>query len=342
MPSADAVAALIRLKLSTLRGIGQPSASKGLDRRGFHMVFERILVPTDFSEHSDWAIAHALGLARAFGSRLELIHAYQTPGPYDVVLPADLTAAVRTAAESRLRAGLKHLQGEGVDAGMHLVEDSPPHAIATLATELDADCVVMGTRGLTGLKHVLLGSNAERTMRLAPCPVLTIGRPVPVRGPERPAKLLVPTDFSDTSLQGLEMARQLLAGREAAEITLLHVYEVPVAMRSYMDASREPGFGGLSTRLLEELEALAQPLRSDGVEVSVRLLEGHAAPTIVDLAIDEAADWIVMGSHGRTGLPHVALGSVAERVVRSAPCPTLTVKGAAPEQDGQGPKKLVS
>jgi nucleotide-binding universal stress UspA family protein len=261
-------------------------------------VFERILVPTDFSEHAEWAIAHAVGLARAFDSRLELIHSYQAPGPYDVVLPDDLTVAVRSA------------------------------------TELDADCVVMGTRGLTGLKHVLLGSNAERTMRLAPCPVLTVGRPVEERGPQRPQRLLVPTDFSDTSLQGLEMARRLLAGCEGGEITLLHVYEVPPAVRSYMDASREPWFGGLSTHLLEELEAVAEPVRSEGLEVTVRLLEGHAASTIVDLATDDAADWIVMGSRGRSGLPHVALGSVAERVVRSAPCPTLTVKGAAPEEDG--------
>jgi nucleotide-binding universal stress UspA family protein len=298
------------------------------------MVFERILVPTDFSEHAEWAIAHAVGLARAFDSRLELIHSYQAPGPYDVVLPDDLTAAVRSAAENKLRARLERLREEGVDAGMHLVDDSPPHAIATLATELKADCVVMGTRGLTGLKHVLLGSNAERTMRLAPCPVLTVGRPVEERGPQRPEKLLVPTDFSDTSLQGLEMARRLLAGCEGGEITLLHVYEVPPAVRSYMDASREPWFGGLSTHLLEELEAVAEPVRSEGLEVTVRLLEGHAASTIVDLATDDAADWIVMGSHGRSGLPHVALGSVAERVVRSAPCPTLTVKGAAPEEDG--------
>ena len=136
-------------------------------------------------------------------------------------------------------------------------------------------------------------------------------------------------DFSSTSLHALAVTRQLLDGRANGRITLLHVYEVPVAMGSYMDKSTEPGFGGLSTRLLEELEVLAEPLRAGGLECSVRLLEGGATPVILDVASEEESDWIVMGSRGRTGLPHVVFGSVAERVVRSAPCPTLTVKDSA-------------
>jgi nucleotide-binding universal stress UspA family protein len=100
-------------------------------------------------------------------------------------------------------------------------------------------------------------------------------------------------------------------------------------MASYMDDTIEPGFGGLSTRLLKELEALAEPLRATGLECSVRLLEGRSAPVILDVASEEEVDWIVMGTRGRTGLPHAMLGSVADRVIRAAPCPTLSVKDPA-------------
>jgi nucleotide-binding universal stress UspA family protein len=289
-------------------------------------MIERVLVPTDFSEHADWAIAHAVELARAFGGRIELVHSYQVPGPYDTVLPDDLAKAVKQAASNRLQSRLESVSAQGVEVGLHLVDDSPAQAIAHLASDLAIDCIVMGTRGLTGLKHVLLGSNAERTLRLAPCSVLTVGGPVRGAGRGVPSRILVPTDFSSPSSCGLELARRLLAGRADAHITLLHVYEVPVVMASYMDGSTEPGFGGLSTRLLEELESRAEPLRADGLECSVRLVEGRAASVILDVASEEDIDWIVMGSHGRTGLPHAMLGSVAERVLRAAPCPTLTVK----------------
>jgi nucleotide-binding universal stress UspA family protein len=293
------------------------------------MTFERIVVPTDFSEHADWAIAHAIRLAQASGSRLELVHSYQVPGPYDMVLPDDLAEAVKQAARNRLQARLDSVSAEGVEVAMHLVADSPAQAIAHLATDLGADCIVMGTRGLAGLKHVLLGSNAERTVRLAPCPVLTVGGPVRETARGYLSRILVPMDFSSTSLYGLEVARRLLAENEDGRITLLHVYEVPVAMASYMDDTIEPGFGGLSTRLLKELEALAEPLRATGLECSVRLLEGRSAPVILDVASEEEVDWIVMGTRGRTGLPHAMLGSVADRVIRAAPCPTLSVKDPA-------------
>jgi nucleotide-binding universal stress UspA family protein len=159
--------------------------------------------------------------------------------------------------------------------------------------------------------------------------VLTVGGPVRETARGYLSRILVPMDFSSTSLYGLEVARRLLAENEDGRITLLHVYEVPVAMASYMDDTIEPGFGGLSTRLLKELEALAEPLRATGLECSVRLLEGRSAPVILDVASEEEVDWIVMGTRGRTGLPHAMLGSVAERVVRAAPCPTLTVKDPA-------------
>jgi nucleotide-binding universal stress UspA family protein len=287
--------------------------------------FERILVASDFSEHSSWALDRGIALARGFGGRIDVVHAWPVPGPYDVALPDEVMASIRDSAARRLAQLLERVRAAGVEGDVHLVQDQAPQAIAMLAEELDADCIVMGTRGVTGLKHVLLGSNAERTLRVAPCPVLSVGQAPPADAAERPRKLLVPTDFSPTAQQALELAQGLMRETGDGQITLLHVHAAPVAVDSYMDATPRP-VAGLPGRLLEELDGLAAPLRNAGLAVSARLLHGYAPELIVGLARDEQADWIVMGTHGRTGLPHVVLGSVAERVVRSAPCPTLTVK----------------
>jgi nucleotide-binding universal stress UspA family protein len=94
--------------------------------------------------------------------------------PYEVAIPDGLIRDSRAAARKKLDATVAVLYSDGVEAKTHLTEVPAAPAIADLAREIAADLVVIGTRGHTGLKHVLLGSVAERTLRLAPCPVLTV------------------------------------------------------------------------------------------------------------------------------------------------------------------------
>ncbi len=140
--------------------------------------FETLLVPVDFSPHSDKALDCALGLAKAFGSKVHLIHAYHLPiqiaGPDQVVIPQDFWRAVRDSAARKLEKTVQKVKVASVDAETHLAEMPPVQAINQTAEKIGADLIVMGTRGLTGLKHVLLGSVAERTIRTAPCPVMTV------------------------------------------------------------------------------------------------------------------------------------------------------------------------
>ena len=125
------------------------------------LEIHRILVPIDFSEHAAAALDAAISLAKPFGARIDLLHCYQIHvggvSPYGLVIPESLDREVREAAE-REPACLQMILG-------------------ARAEELGADLIVMGTRGLTGLRHVLLGSVAERTLRMAPCPVLTLKAP---------------------------------------------------------------------------------------------------------------------------------------------------------------------
>jgi len=143
----------------------------------------RILVAVDFSEHAQRALDEAIGLAKKFGAELHLLHCYESyPAaaigfPYNVTMPENLEREIREAAEARLATWREKATAHEARAEQHLVTDLPSHGIVALAEKLPADLIVMGTHGLTGLKHALLGSVAERVIRHAPCPVLTVKHP---------------------------------------------------------------------------------------------------------------------------------------------------------------------
>ncbi|MEE9278617.1 MAG: universal stress protein [Myxococcota bacterium] len=142
------------------------------------MAVEKILVPVDFSEPSGKALDHAIALAKTSGAKIELTHVYHVPaipsGPYAEPLPVEYSQAMRKGAQSELDAWLGRVRDAGVEGESHLIEGSPAHEIIELARRLGADQIVIGTRGLTGLKHLMLGSVADRTVRLAHCPVTTV------------------------------------------------------------------------------------------------------------------------------------------------------------------------
>ena len=144
----------------------------------------RILVPVDFSEHSEHALEEAIELAKRFGAELHLLHCCEIfPDRagnllYNsaTALPENYESEIRRAATANLTRWREKATAQGVRAEQHLVADRPSHGIVAMAERLAADLIVIGTYGLTGLKHVLLGSVAERTVRHAPCPVLTVKR----------------------------------------------------------------------------------------------------------------------------------------------------------------------
>lgn len=141
-------------------------------------TIQKILVAVDFSEHVDAVVDTALGFAKQFGAELHLVHAFDVRiplvTPYEVAIPTAFIEEAREAAASKLEALIRNVAAEGVAATSHLSEVPAASAIVDLAEEIGADLIVMGTRGHTGLKHVLLGSVAERTLRHAPCSVLTV------------------------------------------------------------------------------------------------------------------------------------------------------------------------
>lgn len=139
-------------------------------------AFRKILVPVDFSPHSDKAVELAVELARTFGARLDLVHAYDLPigVEYDYSLPPELLPAIREAAIRKLDEAVAKIQGEGLELGAEVTEGHPSEVILEAAGRLGSDLIVMGTHGRSGLQHMVLGSVAERTLQHASCAVLTV------------------------------------------------------------------------------------------------------------------------------------------------------------------------
>ena len=142
-------------------------------------------------------------------------------------------------------------------------------------------------------------------------------------------RILVPVDFSENAAPVLEWAAHL-AKEHHSRITLLHVYHLPVEFQQLEGAYLPPDFwSNVKGEAEQQLGRYAESLRGRGLEVDALVREGYPATVIVDEAENLSADLIVIGTRGQSGLKHLLLGSIAERVVQKAPCPVLTVK--APE-----------
>lgn len=142
------------------------------------MRFQQILVPLDFSPHSAKALDCAIELAKQFEGKIHLIHCYPVyvgaVSPYGIVIPESFDKECRDAAVREIGQWAEKVKAAGIEVETTVTPSAPSDAINRTAEEIHADLIVMGSRGLTGFKHVLLGSVAERTLRTAPCPVLTL------------------------------------------------------------------------------------------------------------------------------------------------------------------------
>lgn len=137
-----------------------------------------ILVALDFSDNSDRALDVAIDYAKRVGADIELVHAFDIPipavYPYEVTIPDSMITESRRIAEQKLQTARAKVDAAGISVATHLAEVPAASAIVRIAEDVKADLLVMGTRGHTGLKHMFLGSVAERTTRHAPCSVLVV------------------------------------------------------------------------------------------------------------------------------------------------------------------------
>ena len=144
-------------------------------KRNF-LSIKKILVPTDFTAYSDHAIEYAIMVATEFEAKILLVHVIE-PLAYsvtDTVQIIDHYAALKTVAGPILKNLQNKLLKKGIEVDTLLLDGTPYLEIVKKSREAGIDLIIMGTHGRTGIKHVLMGSVAERVVRMAPCPVLTV------------------------------------------------------------------------------------------------------------------------------------------------------------------------
>ncbi len=288
------------------------------------MHVNRILVPTDFSDTANHAEAQAIALATRHGAQLRLFHVvepYWAPPPHMTDAVRDYLDTLVREANTRLASTVDALRGAGVDASYATAQAMPPNDAIVNAVETYApDMVVIGTHGRRGLQRFILGSVAEKVLRTVPVNVLSLNVNAPLVGADRSyARVLVPIDFSAYSRRALDVAFDLLA--DDGVLHVVHVLHAPVYPAFYPGGFAAAPFLPPTTDLVEE--HLTRWLGERHAVRDVRL--GDPLHEILEARNETDAELIVMGTRGLTGLEHVMMGSVSERVVRRSPVAVLTV-----------------
>jgi nucleotide-binding universal stress UspA family protein len=299
------------------------------------ITIRRILCPTDFSEYSERALVHAIVLARRHEASITALHVIPAIlPPFTVGLPPSRRgtrpAADRERALEEVRRYVGPVQSAGIPVEAVVVEGDVVVEILARAQALRADLLVLGTHGRSGFERWMLGSVAERLLRRASGPVLTVPRQASGRDEEAPQgfrRILCPVDFSETSLKALQHAFAL-AQESDARITLLHALEAaaeeepPDLLRFDTDAYRRQ----LESDVREQLLDLVPRTARDWCEPEVLVVAGKAYREILAVAAEREADLIVMGVRGRAQVDPGFFGSTAQHVVRQAVCPVLTIR----------------
>jgi nucleotide-binding universal stress UspA family protein len=301
-----------------------------VNQRAGQFQIRRVLVAIDFSPPSRAALAFAASLIRKFGAELHLAHVVAADFPLASLVALPLIVP-EIEVERRVRSRLKEFAAREVlpvrQENIHAVQGRPFEEICRLARELEIDLVVTGTRGQTGLKHLVLGSTAERVVRHAPCPVLVLHSLGNFRrGRALFRRILAPLDFSPCSMQGAAVAKAL-AKEFGSQLFLLHAIDLHYysANSKYLLYDYPPLLAAAERAARQRMKELVAALAREGIAVDSTLENGHVGEQICGRARGLRVELIVTSTHGRMGLKHALLGSTAEYVVRHAPCPVLVV-----------------
>ncbi len=305
------------------------------------MTFTHILCPVDRSDVSRRALDYAVSLARWSAARLTVLEVIDVTPPVStgaipemVLVPDELRQGVREQLSGLVTPAL----AADVAAEVRVEEGQVAPRVLQVAADESVDLIVMGTHGRSGVQRLVLGSIAEKMVRQAACPVLTVPPgDAHVPSPDTPFQTVIcPTDFSDVSAVAVALASDL-AAEARARLLLLHVVDWPFGHTVGPDpvtTLRE----SLLAQAERELTAQLPPPRT-GVPGPEAIADvGHPARQITALARSRAADLIVMGVSGRGAVGLAVLGSTTHRVLREACCPVLTVRDAGehttPAPDG--------
>ncbi len=279
------------------------------------ILFNRILLATDFSQPADQALKTAIVISRLFGSKLFLVHA-ATRDPY---VPMEALHDSLDAAQKQMKELVASEPGlRELDPKVILAYGGARSLIDQVSVDEKIDLIVVGSHSASGLERLALGSVAEATLHHAKCPVLIVG-PKCSADPSPFRSIVFATDLQTTGLRGAQYAAAL-AERFHANLTFLHVM-------SHKDAARVAvEIEVIQDRIKQQLEELLPQDVEQYCKAKVRLEEGKAAETMVAVAESECASLIAVGLRDHVLSDH-APWSTLSHVIREAKCPVLGVRG---------------
>jgi nucleotide-binding universal stress UspA family protein len=304
------------------------------------MKIRQVLCPVDFSETSRKALRYAGAIATWYEAVLHVMHVIPDPSASNVALasavPATVAEQIRAAADAALKDFVDKADLSAPLAGLHIRSGSPAAEILEYASRTNPDLLILGTHGRSGLSHLLVGSNAERVVAHASCPVMTI--PPHAREVRSPAfaqfkRILAACDFSEASNHALTYGTSL-AQENDASLTLLHVIEA-LSNEDALAAADQRTIEYVDQRKRDARESLRLLAARDthaACETHERVELGSPARTILYVAAEIQADLIVMGAQGRGPLGVMLFGSTTQTVLQRAACPVLTAR--APQSFG--------
>jgi nucleotide-binding universal stress UspA family protein len=282
-----------------------------------------------------------MAIARLHQSTVSVVHVF-APVPLAAVGlgPMGMESTVlppidqdQLLAETRAFVDQERAPGVIVEAAVR--GGNPVQEILEEAVRGHADLIVIGTHGRSGFEHLLLGSVAEKVLRKATCPVMTVPKDLPDAVPAGPIfykSILCPVDFSEWSLRALQYATAM-AEAAHGQLTVMHVDEPEFADTPGMATVAYEAGMTLGDFLEEHKEAsqrrLEDTTRNVPAHCTVDTLVTRGKPwrEVLRIAAERQSELIVMGVHGRGVVDRLFFGSTTEHVVRAASCPVLTLRG---------------
>jgi nucleotide-binding universal stress UspA family protein len=291
------------------------------------LPLKTVLVATDFSAGAERALERALLLPLAAGAKVHVVHVLGKGGPRAARTDAReraLSMLEGSVASARDRA---QARGDDLELTSHFREGQPFVEIIRSARELGAELVLVGRHGRERLRDAVIGTTAERVLRKGDVPVLVVN--AEPAGPY--AKPLVATDLSDASRRTFDFALRVL-DPQLRSIGVVHAVEVP------FEGFLTPSVSGPNDRRAyrrtferqgaRALEAYLEPYAQSGVTWRTVVRAGDPRGAVVATSLRRRADLLAIGTHGRTGIAHALLGSVAEWLVAHCRCDVLVVRPA--------------
>lgn len=285
-------------------------------------MYEKILVPVDESTESGTLLHHASEIAHWADAEVQLLYVADTSRDSVTLTNGNVVDALVEGGENVVEDASEVLDSLGVDYNTEVVQGVPAQAIVDYAERFEFDLIAMPTHGREGLSRYLLGSVTEKVVRLSSVPVLTARDDDEITFPYE--SLLVPTDGSESANRAAEHALKLA---EALDVT---VHAVSATDDSIL-ANVEEALGGEGEQQATEaaqaaVDAVAEAAEDFDLEtVETHVAAGAPDEVILEYVAEHDIDAVVMGTTGRRGIDRVLLGSVAEKTVRSAPVPVITV-----------------